>query len=415
MTILTALLNPNTVNQPPVSGAPQTDEAGAPFSEVLGRQRGAQHGSIAATQAKGRNAGAATDADDELQTSVSGLPEAVLPLLAQLEWRIDSHVASHDDDVSDASRTLVRSHRPDADPVATSLAIRGTAFANVTPAVVSAQPSITQVSSQVPVATQHGTMATSTDLAGDTLIKASSAAGLKTDPRLPGSTMRLPISAGATALGAQATMAETQDNAPPAAVALSTLTPSVMAEQHNPAPSAAPAVLTTADVTAVSPTATVNTPAATATGMPLSPGAGMALAPNHPGWPNHLGQQVLHLARLDSNQTHTAELRLDPPELGPLRITLSLQDGIAHAHFISPHLHVRQAVEQALPQLQQLLAQAGLSLGEANVGEQGGFEHEGGQRSTAGIRSASTPEETDTLAPRPLRQPANDALIDTFA
>lgn len=88
------------------------------------------------------------------------------------------------------------------------------------------------------------------------------------------------------------------------------------------------------------------------------------------GWAPELGQHVAQLGNqaIRLGVQH-AELRLDPPDLGPLRITLSLQDGIAQASFVSPHIAVRQAVESALPQLQQALNQAGIALGEANVGD----------------------------------------------
>lgn len=67
----------------------------------------------------------------------------------------------------------------------------------------------------------------------------------------------------------------------------------------------------------------------------------------------------------------TAEIRLDPPELGPLRIVLSVTESVANAMIFAAHAQTRLTVEQALPQLQQQLAQAGLSLGEANVSDQG--------------------------------------------
>jgi flagellar hook-length control protein FliK len=84
-----------------------------------------------------------------------------------------------------------------------------------------------------------------------------------------------------------------------------------------------------------------------------------------------LGKQFVSIAQGTGSKPHTIELRLDPPDLGPLRISISLHDNTAQAAFVSPHAVVRQTVENALPQLQQALAQAGISLGQASVSDQG--------------------------------------------
>ena len=151
--------------------------------------------------------------------------------------------------------------------------------------------------------------------------------------------------------------------------------------------------------------------------------AGSAVAittPVHqPGWNTDFSRQVIMLARDAHSGTQTAELRLDPPELGPLRITLSLNDGMASALFVSAHASVRQAVEAALPQLSQQLAEAGISLGEAHVGDQGqaGFaSSEGGNdRGLSGKKAASDGNGPADIASAPRRTVAANALVDTFA
>lgn len=85
-------------------------------------------------------------------------------------------------------------------------------------------------------------------------------------------------------------------------------------------------------------------------------------------WANDFARQFTTL--VGHGATHTAELSLNPPDLGPLRVSISVSDNVAHAVFMSPHAAVRQAVENALPQLQQTLANAGISLGQASVSDQ---------------------------------------------
>lgn len=137
-------------------------------------------------------------------------------------------------------------------------------------------------------------------------------------------------------------------------------------------------------------------------------------------WGTELGQQLVAMGANGRNGMHTAELRLDPPDLGPLRVTLNLADGIASASFVSAHAAVRHAVETALPQLQQSLAQAGISLGQTSVGEQSAQQEFGAQqqgngspRQQAGGQLASgTVDATPSHAT--VARNAN-ALVDTFA
>lgn len=148
----------------------------------------------------------------------------------------------------------------------------------------------------------------------------------------------------------------------------------------------------------------------------------MAAPLNSPRWPVEFGRQVIHIAQNHSGLGQVAELRLDPPELGPLRITINLTDNVAHAVFSSPHAAVRQTVESSLPQLQQMLEQAGISLGQANVNDQRQSEHafqgrtgqskpQAGNSGAASGPSAGAQEE-GTHSNRPSNP---NALVDTFA
>lgn len=140
-----------------------------------------------------------------------------------------------------------------------------------------------------------------------------------------------------------------------------------------------------------------------------------------PQWASELGRQFVSITQGGHNMPHTAELRLDPPELGPLRITINISDNVAHAVFVSPHAGVRQAVENAMSQLQQSLAQAGISLGQTSVSDQGqpqqAFnESFGNSRREAAGGGAVGAAGLDGGAAQPAaRSRAPDALVDTFA
>jgi flagellar hook-length control protein FliK len=81
-------------------------------------------------------------------------------------------------------------------------------------------------------------------------------------------------------------------------------------------------------------------------------------------WGAELGQKVVWMI---GEKQHIAELRLNPPDLGPLDITLTISDHQATAVFTSPHGAVRDAVESALPRLREVLAESGIMLGNASV------------------------------------------------
>lgn len=84
-------------------------------------------------------------------------------------------------------------------------------------------------------------------------------------------------------------------------------------------------------------------------------------------WGNEFNQKITWMA----TQNHqTAELHLNPPNLGPLDVVLKVSGDQATALFTSPHAAVRDAVQQALPQLRDMLAGNGITLGNAMVSDQ---------------------------------------------
>jgi flagellar hook-length control protein FliK len=137
-------------------------------------------------------------------------------------------------------------------------------------------------------------------------------------------------------------------------------------------------------------------------------------------WGTELGQQMVMMSSNARQGMQTAELRLDPPDLGPLRVSLNLSDGVASASFVSAHASVRQAIEVAIPQLQQALAQAGISLGQTSVGEQAAQQEfaqqngSGSQRQQGGA-SAVAEGAADGAQPAVAVARNANALVDTFA
>lgn len=79
---------------------------------------------------------------------------------------------------------------------------------------------------------------------------------------------------------------------------------------------------------------------------------------------SELADKVVWLA---GRQGQFADLSLNPPQMGALEIRLTMSGSEASAQFFSPNPMVRDAIDAALPKLRELMAQAGINLGETEV------------------------------------------------
>ncbi|WP_175905217.1 flagellar hook-length control protein FliK [Burkholderia seminalis] len=171
--------------------------------------------------------------------------------------------------------------------------------------------------------------------------------------------------------------------------------------------------------------------AAAQANLQLSPAAGAIAAANghvlapHVGsadWTDALSQKVVFLSNAHQQ---SAELTLNPPDLGPLQVVLRVADNHAHALFVSQHAQVREAVEAALPKLREAMEAGGLGLGSTTVSD-GSFAspQQNPQQTFSGGRSArrGNGEPSAVDAPADVAQSAPAAasvsragLVDTFA
>jgi flagellar hook-length control protein FliK len=101
-----------------------------------------------------------------------------------------------------------------------------------------------------------------------------------------------------------------------------------------------------------------------------APGAPVhqAALPSHPLDAAFGGDLAAEVQVMAQSGVQRAELRLNPADLGPVRIELALTAQTADIQFTAAHATTREGIEQALPQLRELLASSGLQLGQAGVG-----------------------------------------------
>jgi flagellar hook-length control protein FliK len=97
------------------------------------------------------------------------------------------------------------------------------------------------------------------------------------------------------------------------------------------------------------------------------------------------------LVMMSNARQDRAELVLTPPQLGRIEVSLSMKGDDATATFVSTNPVVREALENAIPRLRELLADAGITLGQTQVGsESPGQTARDGQNSDNSQRALNT-------------------------
>ncbi|MDQ9170823.1 flagellar hook-length control protein FliK [Oxalobacteraceae bacterium R-40] len=134
-----------------------------------------------------------------------------------------------------------------------------------------------------------------------------------------------------------------------------------------------------------------------------------------PAWDQAVGQKV---AWMVAGAQQSASLTLNPPDLGPLQVVLNVNNAQANATFIAAQPEVRQALEAALPKLREMLGDAGIQLGQANINA--GTPHQGGNFEQGSKPSSSHfgHEQHGEQPVVPVRQTAMRqglGMVDTFA
>ena len=105
-----------------------------------------------------------------------------------------------------------------------------------------------------------------------------------------------------------------------------------------------------------------------------------------PAWDQQLGQKVVWMA---AGGDQSATLTLNPPDLGPLQVVLTVTNDQADAAFMSAQPEVRQALEAALPRLREMMSEAGIAFGNATVSAGSPEQQGSGERQASGGRAGN--------------------------
>ncbi len=147
---------------------------------------------------------------------------------------------------------------------------------------------------------------------------------------------------------------------------------------------------------------------------PPADAAPLAAEPGTPAFREGFSERVTILTRGGRTE---AGITLHPADLGPIDVRIRIEDGTATFRFDAPVAETRQAIQDSLPRLAEMLADAGLTLGGTQVGHPG---RDGGEPSPfAGStpRAAEAPEDGEEAPAVPVRhvRVAAPGRVDLFA
>ncbi len=132
----------------------------------------------------------------------------------------------------------------------------------------------------------------------------------------------------------------------------------------------------------------------------------------HSAWGNEFNQKITWLA---TQREQSAELHLNPPQLGALEVAIKINGDQAAVLFTSPHAAVREAIESSLPKLRELLADNGITLGNVTVGDQSAREQFNREHSSSPAPVARGWENNISPASHGVSSIRQRGMVDVFA
>ncbi|HRY14324.1 MAG TPA: flagellar hook-length control protein FliK [Candidatus Competibacteraceae bacterium] len=122
--------------------------------------------------------------------------------------------------------------------------------------------------------------------------------------------------------------------------------------------------VTSTTVSNASPVAAIRTETPSSTGPSTLP---ETLDLRQSNWGRALGHQLNWMV---NHRMQEAEIRVNPPQLGPLEVRMSLHQNQTSVTFFCHDAAVREAIESAIPRLREMLDSQGIFLNQAQVSDQ---------------------------------------------
>ncbi len=139
----------------------------------------------------------------------------------------------------------------------------------------------------------------------------------------------------------------------------------------------------------------------------------VSMPPGQPGWDMQVGQRLMFMV---NREMQSAEIRLNPAELGPMEVKVRNDGDRVSVVFQVLNAPVRDAIEQSIPRLREFFAEQGMNLVDVDVSQQGFSGREDGQEQVTGqsgrmadTANAEMPEEGEGAVTA-----SSDSLIDYY-
>lgn len=143
--------------------------------------------------------------------------------------------------------------------------------------------------------------------------------------------------------------------------------------------------------------------------MPLDIPVGQA------GWDRAVGERIQWMVGQNIQQ---AEIKLNPPHLGPLEIKISLQNDQTSVTFVATQAPTRDAIEASIPRLRELFGEINLNLANVDVGQHQAGESardRGAESDANGSSGGDLPTQEAATAESRTWIMGGDGLLDTYA
>jgi len=137
-----------------------------------------------------------------------------------------------------------------------------------------------------------------------------------------------------------------------------------------------------------------------------------------PQWGQALGQRITYMI---SNKVQEAKITLNPEKLGSIQIKLNIdKDNQLHVSMTTQHGTTREAIENAMPRLREILDDAGIGLGSLDIKDENAFakeQHQDASDSKANNSSNAslTDEAEEGMTGTEHTELASDHLVDYYA
>ncbi|MFA6699394.1 MAG: flagellar hook-length control protein FliK, partial [Thiomicrospira sp.] len=139
--------------------------------------------------------------------------------------------------------------------------------------------------------------------------------------------------------------------------------------------------------------------------------ASIAYPLRHPQWGTAVAKRVVFMA---NQQMQQAQITLNPEKLGPIQIRLHVErDQSIAVSMSAQHGATREALEQAIPRLREMLEEAGIAFSSLDVGDEGGFEDQAFSRQSGARNGTSAAQEPVAEQDTVITQSNN--MIDFYA